>query len=102
MPVNTSSLVSAIASTPERRTPLRTTIASNHPQRLGRPVVAPYSPPSTRRRSPSASASSVGNGPLPTRVVYALEMPITRLTSFGETPAPFGTPPDPVLDDVTN
>ena len=41
-------------------------------------MVAPYSSPSARRRSPSASGSSVGNGPPPTRVVYALAMPMTR------------------------
>ena len=42
-----------------------------------RPVVAPNSTPSRRRVSPSAPKTSVGKGPLPTRVVYALEMPIT-------------------------
>ena len=69
MPVSTSSLVSASPSTPESATAWRTTTASNQPQRRGRPVVAPNSSPSARSRSPSASVSSVGNGPPPTRVV---------------------------------
>ena len=38
-------------------------------QRLGRPVVVPYSAPRSRSRSPVASRSSVGSGPSPTRVV---------------------------------
>jgi len=42
--------------------------ASNQPQRRGRPVVAPYSQPRWRRMSPSPPTTSVGMGPLPTRV----------------------------------
>lgn len=41
---------------------------SSQPQRRGLPVVAPNSMPIWRIRSPSSSKSSVGNGPLPTRV----------------------------------
>ena len=42
---------------------------SNHPQRRDRPVVAPNSFPTLPIVSPSSSKSSVGKGPLPTRVV---------------------------------
>ena len=49
---------------------------SNHPQRRGRPVTAPNSLPSRRSNSPAASVLSVGNGPDPTRVLYAFEMPM--------------------------
>src|SRR6516162_1850362 len=50
---------------------------SNHPQRLGRPVVDPYSFPRVRSCSPAEFRHSVGNGPPPTRVVYAFVTPIT-------------------------
>src|SRR6266516_3209467 len=73
---------------------------SNHPQRRGRPVVEPYSFPRLRSCAP-ASTDSVGNGPPPTRVVYALQIPRTRWTYFGEIPTPAGTPPAAALDDVT-
>ena len=42
---STSSLVTASPVSPFTRTAYRTTTASNHPQRRGRPVTAPYSPP---------------------------------------------------------
>ena len=45
---------------------------SSQPHRRGRPVVVPNSAPVLRRNSPLSSCSSVGNGPSPTRVVYAL------------------------------
>ena len=47
----------------------RTNTASNQPQRRFRPVTVPNSCPRSPRRWPTASSSSVGNGPLPTRVV---------------------------------
>src|SRR5215470_14479088 len=50
---------------------------SNHPHRRGRPVVDPNSLPRRRISSPAASSDSVGNGPPPTLVVYAFEMPTT-------------------------
>src|SRR3954467_13246182 len=75
---------------------------SNQPQRRSRPVVTPTSPPCLRRYSPLASNSSVGNGPEPTRVVYALRMPTTRLIRVGPLPAPHAPPPAVGLDDVTN
>ena len=37
---------------PDSRTPMRSAGRSSQPQRRGRPVVAPYSPPALRRRSP--------------------------------------------------
>src|SRR3954451_201690 len=76
--------------------------ASYQPQRRGRPVVVPYSPPSVRSFSPSASSSSVGNGPSPTRVVYALMTAMTLSTRFGGMPEPVQAPPAVALLDVTN
>ena len=46
--------------------------------------------------------NSVGKGPEPTRVVYALITPITRSMREGPTPAPVQTPPATAVDDVTN
>src|SRR5262249_9793539 len=86
-PVRTSILVSARPSTPESATAWRTRTASNQPQRRGRPVVEPYSSPSARRRAPSASGRSGGNGPPPTPGASALAMPTTRPM------APRGRPP---------
>ncbi len=54
-----------------------------------------------RSASPSASKSSVGNGPEPTRVVYAFRMPMTRLIFVGPTPAPVQAPPAVGFDEVT-
>ena len=76
--------------------------ASYQPQRRGRPVVVPNSPPTLRSRSPSASNSSVGNGPSPTRVAYALATAMTRSIRVGGTPEPVHAPPAVALDDVTN
>ena len=50
---------------------------SNQPHLLGLPVVAPNSFPSAAIFSPSESNNSVGNGPAPTLVVYALATPRT-------------------------
>lgn len=52
------------------------------------------------------SSSSVGKGPEPTRVVYALTTPTMLLpgaaSAEGDRPArPVKTPPRPVLDEVT-
>ena len=65
---------------------------SIQPQRRGRPVVAPNSFPLLRNSSPVASSSSVGKGPLPTRVQYALLTPITSRICWGATPSPVQTP----------
>src|SRR5208283_2265054 len=75
---------------------------SSHPVRLGRPVTAPYSLPRLRRLSPASVLSSLGNGPSPTRVQYALLIPITELMALGATPVPMTAPPEVALDDVTN
>src|SRR5918997_3939941 len=99
---STSSFVTASPVSPLIRAAYRTTTASNQPQRRGRPVVAPYSLPSSRIRSASPSSSSVGSGPLPTRVVYAFTTPRTASIAVGAIPAPTAAPPDVVLLDVTN
>src|SRR5580692_12612154 len=75
---------------------------SNHPQRRGRPVTAPNSLPSRRSRSPVASLLSVGNGPEPTRVLYAFETPMMPEIRVGGTPVPMDAPPAEALEDVTN
>ena len=55
-----------------------------------------------RSFSPSSSNSSVGNGPEPTRVVYALTIPMTRPICVGPIPEPVHAPPAVGLLDVTN
>src|SRR6185295_7781279 len=101
MSSSTSSFVTAIASQPLTSTACRATTASNHPQRRGRPVVAPNSLPFVRTRSISSGPNSVGNGPSPTRVVYAFTTPITRSIAVGGTPEPVQAPPEVALDEVT-
>src|SRR3989442_1568724 len=85
---STSSFVTANPVNPFTRTAYRTTTASNQPQRLGRPVVAPNSPPSSRIRCATAGAASVGSGPLPTRVVYAFTTPRTASIAVPHASAP--------------
>ena len=75
---------------------------SSHPQRRGRPVVAPNSLPRAARCRPASSCSSVGNGPAPTRVAYALATPSTYPISRGPSPLPAAAAPAVVLDEVTN
>src|SRR6185312_7761581 len=99
---STSSLVTASPVRPLMRAAYRTTTASNQPQRRGRPVVAPNSLPNLRTTAPNGSSSSVGSGPLPTRVVYAFTTPKTASIDVGASPAPVAAPPDVVLLDVTN
>ena len=65
-------------------------------------MVTPNSPPVLRSRSPISSCSSVGNGPDPTRVVYALRMPITVAIRVGPMPEPALAPPAVGFDEVTN
>src|SRR5258705_897498 len=98
---STSNFVTASPVNPFTRTAYRTTTASNHPHLLGRPVVAPNSPPSSRIRSATLGAASVGSGPLPTRVVYALTTPSTASIAVGPIPTPTAAPPAVVLDEVT-
>src|SRR5699024_441608 len=65
--------------------------------------IFPYTPfCRSRILSPISSVSSVGNGPSPTRVVYAFETPTTFEILVGPTPEPIVTPPATGLDDVTN
>src|SRR2546425_5680018 len=100
-PSRTSSLVRAIDPMPLRATVYRETTASNQPTRRARPVVVPYSRPTSRIRSPVASSSSVGIGPYPTRVVKALYTPRVRSTRVGGIPDPVSAPPADGEDDVT-
>src|SRR5262249_29071143 len=97
----TSILVITMESRPLIIAAYRAAGPSNQPHRRGRPVVEPNSPPRLRIWSPMVSRHSVGNGPLPTRVVYAFETPITLWTCFGEIPRPMATPPAAALDEVT-
>src|SRR5438105_7379437 len=98
---STSSLVTARSERPLMRAAYLTTTASNQPQRRGRPVVAPNSLPNVRTSVANGSSISVGSGPAPTRVVYALTTPTTASMSIGAMPAPTAAPPDVVLLDVT-
>src|SRR5688572_13310544 len=75
---------------------------SIQPHRLGRPVVDPNSFPCFRINSPCSSSSSVGNGPLPTRVLYALNIPYTSPMWRGAIPKPVHAPADTVFELVTN
>ena len=101
-PSSTSSLVSAMPVTPEMAHDWRTSTASNQPQRRWRPVTVPNSCPRSPRRRPTSSSSSVGNGPEPTRVVYALTMPSTKPAALGPSPLPLATVPLTVFELVTN
>src|SRR5215468_5422309 len=98
----TSSFVTTMSVMPLTRTEYRPTGASNQPQRRSRPVVVPYSCPTLRKCAPLSSNNSVGNGPAPTRVVYALMMPMTCVIFVGGTPDPTHAPPAVGLDEVTN
>src|SRR5487761_1199736 len=75
--------------------------ASNQPVRRARPVVTPYSAPVLRSHSPRSSVSSVGNGPAPTRVVYALSTPMTLVILVGPMLDPAHAPPAVGEDEVT-
>src|SRR5438067_3458030 len=101
MPLNTSSLVTTRSVMPLTRTAYRPTTASNQPHRRARPVVTPNSAPTFDRWAPFSSNSSVGNGPAPTRVVYALITPITREIRVGGMPDPTHAPPAVGFEDVT-
>src|SRR5690606_18282554 len=52
--------------------------------------------------SPTSQCNSVGNGPEPTRVQYALKIPITLPIFVGATPKPVQVPAVTVLEEVTN
>ena len=76
--------------------------ASNQPQRRGLPVVAPNSLPKSCIFSPTLFKSSVGKGPFPTLVTYALNMPIIFSNLDIGTPSPDDIPPIVGLEEVTN
>src|SRR5438128_1907575 len=82
----------------------RAATASNQPTRRGRPVTVPYSRPVLRIRSPmpsGPSSNSVGNGPRPTRVEYALTTPTTRDNFRAGTPDPDQMPDGRLCELVT-
>ena len=64
-------------------------------------MTVPYSLPIRRIRSPIALSCSVGNGPPPTRVVYALTTPIQRSMCRVGTPEPAAIPAALLLELVT-
>src|SRR5580704_13195003 len=99
---STSNLVTTSQEMPLIMPAYRNRGKSSQPVRRGRPVTAPNSLPRLRKSSPSAPSSSVGNGPLPTRVQYALVMPITVSIDVGGTPVPVAAPPEVALEEVTN
>jgi hypothetical protein len=74
---------------------------SIQPHLLGRPVVAPNSFPTFANVAPTSSNNSDGNGPLPTLVQYALNIPNTSPILFGAIPSPVQAPAVIVFDDVT-
>src|SRR2546425_3641650 len=100
-PESTSSLVTTRSVMPFTRTAYRPTTASNQPQRRARPGVVPNSAPTFDRCAPFSSNSSVGNGPEPTRVVYALITPITWEMRVGGIPEPTQAPPAGGVDEGT-
>ena len=61
----------------------------------------PNSLPTRRIRSPTALSCSVGNGPPPTRVVYALTTPIQRSIFRVGMPDPAAIPAALLLELVT-
>ena len=75
---------------------------SIQPQRRRRPVTEPNSCPRSHISLPVSSKSSVGNGPAPTLVQYALKIPYTSPIERGEIPKPLQAPAQMVLDEVTN
>src|SRR5699024_7073714 len=86
---------------PETRLAWRIATASNQPIRRGRPVTVPYSWAFSRIQSPVSFVNSVGNGPSPTRVEYALQTPTILVSDWGPTPAPASAPPTTGFEDVT-
>src|SRR5690606_14317975 len=100
-PDNTSPFIIYKAVTPFTSTAYFNATKSNHPQRRARPVTDPNSLPTFAIVWPISSVNSVGKGPEPTRVVYALKIPKTCFTRLGAIPKPVQAPAAVVLDDVT-
>src|SRR5918999_4734283 len=99
---STSKSVMARYVTPLRAAEYLTATRSSHPHLLGLPVVLPYSLPARRMISPVSSRSSVGKGPSPTLVVYALVTPITRSSACGGMPLPTTAPPTDGVEEGAN
>ena len=88
---STSNTVNATSVAPCILHPYLEATQSNHPILLGRPVVAPNSPPSPPRRLNSSASSpkiSLTNAPAPTALEYALHTVTIFLISYGGIPAP--------------
>src|SRR5690606_8671594 len=100
-PDKTSPFIMYKAVTPFTSTAYFNATKSNQPQRRARPVTEPNSLPTFAMVSPTESNNSVGKGPDPTRVVYALKIPKTSFTLFGAIPKPVQAPAAVVVDDVT-
>ena len=96
-----SNLVNAIPVNPFTLALYLPATKSNHPHLLFLPVVAPNSFPEDCNKSPSLSNSSVGNGPLPTLVTYALKIPIISFNLLPGIPKPGLIPPDEQFEEVT-
>ena len=88
-------------SIPETLIVCLTKTPSNHPHLLFRLVTVPNSLPLVPKISPISSFSSVGNGPSPTRVVYAFVIPKTKFIELGPHPDPVAAEAATVFDDVT-
>ena len=73
---------------PETSTECLAIMASNQPHLLCLPVTVPNSLPILPNFEPIESSNSVGNGPLPTRVLYALTIPRMKPKLFTEIPEP--------------
>ena len=98
---STSAFIMMSWSTPLTITANLRATRSSQPVLLGLPVVAPYSNPSFLSNSPVSLSCSVGNGPLPTLVQYALNIPETVPIFEGATPSPVHAPAHVVFEDVT-
>ena len=101
---STSKTVNATSVAPCILHPYLEATQSNHPIRLGRPVVAPNSPPSPPRFLNSSASSpkiSLTKAPAPTALEYALHTVMICLISYGGIPAPIAPYAASVEDDVT-
>ena len=75
--------------------------ASNHPHLLSLPVTVPNSLPIFPSFFPTLQLNSLGNGPLPTLVVYAFTIPNIKPICFTEIPVPIDALLGTVFDEVT-
>src|SRR5581483_3048057 len=91
-PERTSSRVTAKLVNPFIRHENFSAVKSSQPILRGRPVETPNSLPTERILSAKSPHSSVGNGPEPTRVVYATQTPNTLSTARAVNPVPKHAP----------